>query len=53
MNFDHLARDLREAAKSTTQIDPQYTAQLLDTARCLVKKLEPPEDIVFPLAKLV
>lgn len=53
MDFDQLARDLRQAAQSTTQIDPQYTAQLLDTARRLVKKLEPPEDAVLPLAKLV
>lgn len=51
MKFDHLLCDLREAAESATQIDPQYTAQLLDTARRLVKKLEPPEDTVLPLAK--
>ena len=53
MNFECLARDLSEAAKSTTQIDAQYTAQLLDTARRLVKKLESPEDVVLPLAKSV
>ncbi|KAM0804318.1 hypothetical protein BDR22DRAFT_594408 [Usnea florida] len=51
MNFDNLVRDMREAAKSATQIDSQYTAQLLDTARSLVRKLEPPEDAVLPLAK--
>ena len=53
MNFGNLVRDLREAAKPATQIDSQYEAQLLDTARRLVKKLEPPEDIVLPLAKSV
>ena len=53
MNFDNLLCDLREAAKPTTQIDSRYTAQLLDTARRLVKKLEPPEDVVLPLAKSV
>lgn len=53
MNFDHLVRDLREAASSATQVDSQYTAQLLDAARRLVKKIEPPEDAVLPLAKWV
>ena len=53
MNFDDLLCNLREAAKPTTHIDSQYNAQLLDTARRLVKKLEPPEDTVLPLAKSV
>lgn len=53
MNFDDLVQGLREAAKPATQIDSHYTAQLLDTARRLVKKIEPPEDTVLPLAKSV
>lgn len=53
MNFDHLVRDLREVANSATQVDSRYTAQLLDAARRLVKKIEPPEDAVLPLAKWV
>ena len=53
MNFECLARDLSEAAKPSTKVDPQYAAQLLDAARRLVKKLESPEDVVLPLAKSV
>ena len=53
MDFESLARELSEAAKPTTKIDGRHTAQLLASARCLVKKLESPDDVVPPLAKMV
>lgn len=46
MDFESLARDLSEAAKPTIDVDPQHTAQLLDAARRLVKKVETLEDVV-------
>ena len=49
----NLTHDLHEASKPTARIDRQYKAHLLDGARCLVKKLESPDDVVPLLARMV